>query len=488
MLHCETGGVCAEEKDSNMAGAPPKLVARLKVQLGERAVIADPAELLVYESDGLAHHRHTPDLVVLPETTEDVQAVMRICSEYGVPVVPRGAGTGLSGGAVANQGGVILELARMNRVLSMDFENRVAVVEPGALNLQISELANGAGYYYAPDPSSGAACTMGGNIAENAGGLHCLKYGVTVNHVLGLEVVLPNGDVVNLGGGAADATGYDLLALFIGSEGTLGVATKIAVRLEQLPRDVRTLLVDYDSMEAACETVSDIIAAGIVPAALELMDKRTISTVEASVLAAGYPTDAEAVLIIELDGLGPSLDDQADRVTGLCRRNKARSIRLALDEAERAKLWAGRKAAFGAVGRLAPNVFVQDAVVPRTKLAEILQKIYEICDRYGVRVSNVFHAGDGNLHPNVPFDSRNKEEVKVIESAMKEVMHACVEAGGTITGEHGVGIDKAKYMDLIFSEDTLDVMAKIRNVWNPTGLLNPGKALPARYSHVARVV
>jgi glycolate oxidase subunit GlcD len=462
---------------------PDTLISRLVSELGERYVLSDPTELLVYEADGLPHHRHRPDVVVLPETTEQVQAIMRACDEFDVPVVPRGSGTGLSGGAVAVQGGVIIAVTRMNRVHEIDYENRIAVVEPGVLNLALTNLTTPNGWYFAPDPSSQAACTLGGNVAENAGGPHCLKYGVTLNHVLGLEVVMPNGDLVQIGG-EADTPGYDLLGLFIGSEGTLGIATKLTLRLERSPQGVRTMLVDYESIYAACESVSEIIADGIVPAAMELIDKRTIATVEDSVLAAGYPRDADAVLVIELDGLEPSLDNQAARVTEICKRSGARTVRMALDDAERAKLWAGRKAAFGAIGRLAPDLFVQDAVVPRTKLADMLSKIHEICDREGVQVSNVFHAGDGNLHPNVPFDGRDKDQVERVERVMKEVIHACVEVGGTISGEHGVGKDKRKYMDLIFTHETLEIMAGIRDVWNPRGLLNPGKLLPDRFAKV----
>jgi len=467
-----------------MASYPPELIERLRAAVGERYVLTDPAELVVYESDGLAHHKLRPDVVVLPRTTAEVQAVVRACDELDVPFVPRGAGTGLSGGSLPTQGGVMIELARMNRILEIDYENRVAIVETGALNLKVSEMAKAGGYYYAPDPSSQAACTIGGNLAENSGGPHCLKYGITLNHVLGAEVVLPDGDAVILGGGAADGVGYDLLGLFIGSEGTLGICTKAVLKLEKIPQSVRTLLADYLSVESACQAVSDIIADGMIPAALELMDRRTIATVEASVLAAGYPTDAEAVLIIELDGLEPSLDDQANRAAAFCRKNGARSVRMALDEAERTKLWAGRKAAFGAVGRLRPDLFVQDAVVPRTRLAETLGRICAICDEQGVLVSNVFHAGDGNLHPNVPFDSRDADEVARVEKTMKEIMHLCIETGGTITGEHGVGLDKAAYMDLIFSPDSLQAMARVRDAWNPRGLLNPGKVLPERFARV----
>lgn len=460
---------------------PSTLAVRLREIVGNRAVITDPTELMVYESDALAQHRYRPDAVVMPRNTAEVQAIVRECSEHDVPIVPRGAGTGLSGGAAAVDGGVMVSLTRMNRVLSVDYENRVAIVEPGVQNLQLTAITHPRGWHYAPDPSSQAACTLGGNVAENAGGPHCLKYGVTANHVLGLEVVLSDGEIVELGGGAADSEGLDLLGLFIGSEGTLGIVTKITLRLERVPPAVRTLLVDYDSLIAACESVSGIIADGIIPAALELMDRRTIATVEDSVLAAGYPRDAEAVLVIELDGLESSLDDQASRITEICRKHGARTVRMALDETERAKLWAGRKAAFGAVGRLAPDVFVQDAVVPRSKLADVIARIHEICDREGVTVSNVFHAGDGNLHPNVPFDSRDSAQVERIERVMKEIMQVCVQAGGTISGEHGIGMDKREYMELVFNPDTLDLMARVRNLWNPKGLLNPGKILPDRY-------
>lgn len=462
-----------------MADCPAEVVERLRQIVGERVVLDDPTDLMAYESDALTEFRTRPDLVVLPRTAQQVQQIVRLCRDYDVPVVARGAGTGLSGGCVAVRGGVMVGLSRMNRILEIDYENRVAVVEPGVLNLQLSDITMPKGFYYAPDPSSQAACTLGGNVAENSGGPHCLKYGMTTNHVLGIDVVTADGDLVTLGG-AADAVGYDLLGLFIGSEGTFGIVTKIIVRLEPLPQGVRTLLADYLNVAEACQTVSDIIAVGIIPAALELMDRRTISTVEDSVLAAGYPRDAEAVLIIELDGYDRSLDDQAGRVGDICRKNNARSIRLALDEAERKKLWAGRKAAFGAAGRLSPDLLVQDAVVPRTRLAEILPKIYEICDRRGVRVSNVFHAGDGNLHPNMNYDARNPDEAARVKEALREIMRLCVSTGGTITGEHGVGLEKIEFMDLIFNADTLEAMRRVREVWNPKDLFNPGKVLPDR--------
>jgi glycolate oxidase subunit GlcD len=463
-----------------MPAIPEQLVKRLRQLVGPRYVLDERSELLVYESDGLTEFRVPPALVVLPKTGEQVQETVRLSNEYGIPFTARGAGTGLSGGSVPVPGGLVISLARMNRVIEVDYRNRRAVVEPGVLNLELSQLTMPQGYYYAPDPSSQPACTLGGNVAENAGGPHCLKYGVTLNHVLALEVVTPDGELVTLGGTGGDAVGYDLLGLFIGSEGTFGIATKLTLRLEPLPQAVRTVLADYLSIGAACQTVSDIIAAGIIPAALEMMDRRTIGTVEASALAAGYPTDAEAVLVIEVDGLEYSLDDQVERITEICRKNAARSVRFAADEAERKRLWAGRKAAFGAAGRLSPDLLVQDAVVPRTLLQEILPKVYQICDRHGVKVSNVFHAGDGNLHPNMNYDGRNKDEAKRVKEALSEVMNLCVQAGGTITGEHGVGLEKKEFMPLYFDRATLEAMARVKAVWDPRRLCNPGKVLPDR--------
>ena len=463
-----------------MSDCPTALLNDLRAIVGEQGMITDPTELLVYETDALAQHRRSPGVVVMPRTTEDVSRIMRVCKEHAVPVVPRGSGTGLSGGAVPIHGGVMIEMARMNRILAIDYENRTAVVQPGITNLQLSNVTGKHGYYFAPDPSSQAACSMGGNVAENAGGPHCLKYGMTTNHVLAIEVVLSDGEVVRLGGGAADTVGYDLMGLFIGSEGTFGVVTEMTLKLEKVPQGVRTLKADFMSIPAACQTVSDIIADGIIATALEMIDKRSIATVEASVLAAGYPTDAEAVIVIELDGLEPSLDDQAQRVAEICRRNGARSVSLAADDEERIKLWKGRKGTFGALGRLNPDMFVQDAVVPRTKLADVLPKVYEACDRYGITMGAIAHAGDGNLHPNVTYDGRIPGEKEKVEKFMKEIMDVCISVGGTITGEHGVGADKVPYMSRIFDDDSLDAMAAVRFVWDPEGRMNPGKVIPDR--------
>ncbi len=455
-------------------------IAALKEIVGEEDVIAEPERLLVYECDGLSIHKHPPRAVVFPESTEEVVRVVQLLRHYRIPFLARGAGTGLSGGAVALQGGVILELARMNRILEIDYENRLAVVEPGVINLMLTRAVADAGYFYAPDPSSQMACTLGGNVAENAGGPHCLKYGMTVHHVLGLEVVLPTGEVVTLGGRGADAVGYDLLGLFIGSEGTFGIATKITVRLLRRPQTVTTLLADFLTVEEASRAVSAIIAAGILPSALEMMDRATIEAVEASVYAAGLPTDAAAVLLIELDGLAESVHYEAERVREICRASGARQVQVARDEVERARLWAGRKGAFGALGRLSPDLMVQDAVIPRSKLPEVLPEIYRIAARYGLRMANVFHAGDGNLHPNICFDGRDTDQVRRVKAACREIMELCVRVGGSLTGEHGVGLDKIAYMSLVFTEEDLDAMARVRAVFDPDGLCNPGKVLPVR--------
>lgn len=462
-----------------------KILAQLREICGKDGVLSDPADLLVYQYDAVTTHRANPLAVVLPQTTEQVSKTLRLLIENNIPYSPRGAGTGLSSGAIAvgceaNTRAVILETARMNRILEIDFANRRAVVQPGVVNLRLSQAIGSQGYHYAPDPSSQASCTLGGNVAENSGGPHCLKYGMTTNHILGLEVVMPDGRIINLGGDGADAIGYDLVGLFVGSEGTLGIATKVTVRLSRNPQTVVTLLADFMDVTEASRAVSAIIADGLLPAALEMIDQPTIQAVESSIYKAGYPTDVAACLIVELDGLKAGLDRQAQRATEICRQFGARAVREARDEIERKKLWAGRKGAFGALGRISPDLFVQDAVVPRTKLPETLAKIYEIADRYKLRLSNVFHAGDGNLHPNINFDSRNTEEVERVHKAGKEIMKACVDAGGTITGEHGVGADKIGYMPMIFDQASLDAMLAVKEVFNPTGLCNPGKAIPTQ--------
>jgi len=455
-----------------------KLLNNLCTIVGSDSVIADADELLVYECDGLTQHKHRPRAVVFPQSTEETAAVVKELARARVSFAPRGAGTGLSGGALALDQGVIIELARMRRVLKVDVENRLAIVQTGLVNAQLSRAVAAHGLHYVPDPSSGASCTIGGNIAENAGGIHCLKYGTTTDHILGVRVVLSDGSVVDLGGTGAEAPGYDLLGVFVGSEGTFGIATEATVRLVPLPLAVRTLLADFADVNDASRAVSALIAAGLMPAALEMLDGATIRAVEASVFAAGLPPDAEAALLIELDGLEAGLDTEAAHAEAICRKHGARHVRHAKDEQERKQLWAARKGAFGAMGRLAPDLMLQDAVVPRSRLPEVLADIYRIGAHYQLRLANVFHAGDGNLHPLICFDLRDKDEVRRVEAASKEIVQTCVEAGGTITGEHGVGLDKKAYLPLIFSDDDLAAMLQVRAAFDPTGLCNPGKIIP----------
>jgi glycolate oxidase subunit GlcD len=467
-----------------------QLIENLRAIVGRENVLASRDELIVYECDGLPQHRHAPRAVVFPASTEEVAGVVRELARENVSFAPRGAGTGLSGGALAVGGGVVIELARMRKLLRLDVENRIAVVQTGMVNAQVTRAAVAHGLYYAPDPSSGASCTVGGNIAENAGGIHCLKYGVTTDHVLGARVVLSDGSVVDLGAaGAGDGVGYDLLGVFVGSEGTFGIATEATVKLLPLPQSVRTLLADFADIDDASRAVSAIIAAGLTPAALEMVDGATIRAVEASVFAAGLPLDAQAALLIELDGLEAGLDDEARQAEDICLRNGARGVRHAADERERKKLWAARKGAFGAMGRLAPDMMLQDAVVPRSRLPEVLAETYRISAKYDLILANVFHAGDGNLHPILCFDRRNADELRRVECANREIVETCVRAGGTLTGEHGVGLDKSKFMPLIFSDADLDAMLAVRAAFDPTGLCNPGKIIPApRGCGEARVV
>ncbi|HEX7315282.1 MAG TPA: FAD-linked oxidase C-terminal domain-containing protein [Pyrinomonadaceae bacterium] len=454
------------------------LVEKLRALLSPGQVISEPEELLVYECDGLTHYRHRPRAVVFPASTEEVAEVLKLLSRERVPLVPRGAGTGLSGGALAVGGGVCIELARMRRVLKVDVENRLAVVQAGVVNAHVSRAVARHGLYYVPDPSSQGSCTVGGNVGENAGGIHCLKYGTTTDHVLGARVVLAEGRVVELGGAGAEATGYDLLGLFVGSEGTFGVVTEVTVKLTPVPPSVRTLLADFLRLDDASRAVSAVIAEGIVPAGLEMVDGATIRAVEASVFAAGMPTDAEAALLVELDGLEAGMDEEVERVRAICARGGARSVRLAANEQERKRLWAARKGAFGAMGRITPDILIQDAVVPRSRLPEVLAATYSIGARHGLRVANVFHAGDGNLHPLVCFDSRDAAQVERVHEAGREIMETCVRAGGTITGEHGVGLDKSDYLPLVFSDEDMRAMLSVRAAFDPTGLCNPGKIIP----------
>ena len=453
------------------------LASRLAQIVGERRVLVRAGELRTYESDGLPGYQYRPSIAVFPGTREETIAVVRLLHELHVPFVPRGAGTGLSGGALAD-GVVLLGLHRLTRIVSIDAEDARAIVEPGVVNASLTRAATPFGLHYAPDPSSQTACTVGGNVAENAGGPHCLKYGVTLNHVLAITAVLPNGEIVTLGNAEGEREGYDLLGAFIGSEGCFGVALDVTVRLERNPQAVRTLLADFFSIDAAAHAVSAIIAAGIVPAAMEMMDAATIQAVEASIYAAGYPTDAAAILLIELDGASAGIDEDAARVAAFCRDAGARGVRIATDPAERARLWQGRKKAFGAMGRVAPHLVVQDAVVPRTKLPAVLAEIARIGRELRVHVCNVFHAGDGNLHPNIGYDATDPDESERVHRAMQAIMRACIDAGGTITGEHGVGLDKLPYMDALFTDATLGAMCALRTVFDPERRANPGKVVP----------
>ncbi|MCA1188481.1 MULTISPECIES: FAD-linked oxidase C-terminal domain-containing protein [unclassified Saccharopolyspora] len=454
-----------------------RLVRHLRTALPERAVITDPQRLRTYECDGLASHRVVPAVVVLPETTEQVQHVVTACAEQDVPFVARGSGTGLSGGALPHSDGVLIVTAKMRRILDVDIANERAVVEPGVINLDVTRAAAPHGYYFAPDPSSQQVCSVGGNVAENSGGAHCLKYGFTTHHVLGLQVVLPNGELVELGGTAREAPGYDLLGAFIGSEGTLGVVTRITVRLLRAPEAVQTLLAGFRTTDDAGAAVSAIISAGVTPAAIEMMDALAIEAAEQAVHC-GYPDGAGAVLVVELDGPTAEVEHTFAEVKRHCDRHGAFEIRVAADDQERATIWKGRKSAFAAVGRISPDYIVQDGVIPRTALPEVLGRIARLSADSGVRVANVFHAGDGNLHPLVLFDDAEDGAAERAEAVSGAILDLCIEHGGSITGEHGVGADKVKYMGRMFTDDDLDTMQLLRCAFDPAGICNPGKVFP----------
>ena len=460
------------------AGASRELIERLCAAVGPDQCLSRKEELYAYGCDGLTIESHLPSAVVLPDSTDQVVSVVRACLDAGVPFVPRGAGTGLSGGAHPLDGAVVVSCARMREILEVDVDNRIAIVQPGVVNADLSAAIRHLGLFYAPDPSSQQACTIGGNVAENSGGPHTLKYGTTTNHVLALELVLPDASVTRLGSFTGRASGYDLVGACVGSEGTLGIVTEIAVRLEPLPEAIETLLVIFDDVPSACRLVGRIIRSGLVPAALEVVDRRTIEAVEASVYAAGLPTDAGAVLILELDGPGCALPMQIERIRSMAQETGATDIRVAADEAERVLFWRARKGAFGAMGRLAPDLYVHDAVVPRGKLPEILEQVCAIGDRYRLKLSNVFHAGDGNLHPNISFDRRDPDELERVLAAGKEMLAVCIEAGGVLTGEHGVGTEKRDYMGMLFREADLDAMKQLRDTFDPEGRCNPGKIIP----------
>src|SRR3954464_9548066 len=451
-------------------------LSRLAATVPADTLVRDPAELLTYEADALVHLRAVPGAVVLPRSASEVQAVVRLCHEAGVPFVARGHGTGLSGGALPHPDGVLIVLARLNRILNIDIPNLRVTVEPGVTNLDITRHVAPFDCYYAPDPSSQVVCSIGGNIAENSGGAHCLKYGFTVHHVLGVEAVLPNGDLVQIGGPTLDAPGLDLLGVLVGSEGTLAVVTKATVRLLRRAEKVMLLLAGFPSIDAAGEAVSSIIAGGIVPAAVEMMDRLTIEAAEAAVHPNFPKTDA--VLIVELDGPASEVDELFAVVEGICRTCGAVTIEIAHDQGQRDRIWKGRKAAFAAMGRISPNYYVQDGVVPRTRLPEVLGRIRDLSVRSGLRIGNVFHAGDGNLHPLICYDASIPGQAEHAEKVASEILHYCIEAGGAITGEHGVGADKRAYMSEMFAPVDLDTMQLVRCAFDPSNICNPGKVFP----------
>jgi glycolate oxidase len=453
-----------------------RFVRELRRIAGDDCVFSDPLELVTYECDALPHLRAQPSAVVLPRSAGDVQSVVRLCARQGVPFVARGHGTGLSGGARPVAGGIVIALSRLTRVIDVDIPNRRVTVEPGVTNLEITRQVAPFGYYYAPDPSSQQVCSIGGNVAENSGGAHCLKYGFTVHHVLAVEAVLPDGEMVQLGGQLADTPGPDLLGLIVGSEGTLAIVTRVTVRILRKPESVQTLLAAFDTIDAGGAAVSAIIGAGIIPAAIEMMDALAIEAAEAAVHP-GFPP-ANTVLIVELDGPAAEVAALFDTVERLCRASGATTIEVARTEEQRARIWRGRKAAFAAMGRVSPNYYVQDGVVPRTRLPEVLGRIRQLEASSGLRIGNVFHAGDGNLHPLICYDEKVPGQAAKAEAVAAEILAYCIEAGGSLTGEHGIGADKSAYMPSMFSEDDLALMQRVRGAFDPRRLSNPGKVFP----------
>jgi glycolate oxidase len=469
--------VTMPEPDSAVLGRRARIVSALRTIVRGEGVIAGEREMRPYESDGLTAYRQLPMVVVLPETTQQVSQVLRYCHDEGIKVVPRGAGTSLSGGALPLADGVLLGMAKFNRIREIDYENRVVVVEPGVTNLAVSNAVADAGFYYAPDPSSQIACTIGGNISENSGGVHCLKYGMTTNNVLGCEIVLITGEVLRIGGKELDAAGYDLLGLITGSEGLLGVVTEVTVRILKKPETARAVLVGFPSSEDAGECVSRIIGAGIIPGGMEMMDKPAIHAVEEFVHA-GYPLDVEALLIVELDGPGAEVDYLIERVEAIARECRAGSVKVSTSEAERLLFWVGRKAAFPAVGRISPDYYCMDGTIPRARLPEVLAAMKVMSEKYGLRVANVFHAGDGNLHPLILYDANKPGELERAEDFGSEILKLCVAVGGVLTGEHGVGVEKRDLMPAMFSETDLNAQQRVKCAFDAKGLLNPGKVFP----------
>ena len=465
---------------STPAALTPAQLDELRAIVGKEHVISGEHELLVYECDAYTLEKSLPGAVVLPKTTEEVAGVVRFCVKHKLPIIPRGAGTSLSGTVLAVTGGVMITLTRMNRILNLDFRNRRALVEAGCVNAWVTNAVKSHGLFYAPDPSSQPACTIGGNVATNSGGPHTLKYGVTTNHILGFEMVLPDGEVVWLGtepDGGEDVEGYDLRGAVIGSEGMFGIVTRVLLRLVRAPQAYKTMLGVFETVDQASQAVSDIIAAGILPGALEMMDQLITQAVEAA-YKFGFPLDAGAVLIVELDGLAAGLDTQAERVIQICTQNGAREVRMARTDQERADLWKCRKRAFGAIGRLSPNFITQDGVVPRSKLPEMMRFIRQCSEKYGLRIPNVFHAGDGNIHPLVLYDERDPDQIRRALAASHDMLEKCVEFGGSVTGEHGIGVEKIDFMARQFSADDLEAMKMLRRVFDPEGRCNPHKMFP----------
>ena len=454
-----------------------QLTAELRRLVGVDHVLDAHSDLAVYECDAFVIEKHCPSVAVFPKSTAEVAAVVTLCNELGVAFVPRGAGTSLSGGGLPVGGGVMIVLTRMREISEVNLRDRYAVVEPGVVNSHLNKRLAGTGFHYAPDPSSQGACTIGGNVSTNAGGPHTLKYGVTVNHVLGVELVTADGDIVQIGGPVESAAGPDLVGTIVGGEGTLGIVTKVWVRLTRNPQGVRTMLGVFDSVDDATQAISAIIGVGIIPAALEMMDQGILVAVEEA-FHFGFPLDAEAILLIEVDGLEVGLDAQRDQVAEMCKQHGAREVRFAADAKERLQLWKCRKQAFGAIGRLSPSYCTQDGVVPRSKLPHILQRIRAIGAKYDIRIVNVFHAGDGNLHPILLFDERHPEQIKRVLEASDEILSECLACGGSVTGEHGIGLEKISFMNRMFTEDDLDVMGRLHDALNPNNLLSPGKLLP----------
>ena len=455
------------------------IATELAAILGEKSVVKRKEELLVYECDGLTSYRQRPALVVLPRTTEEVSAVIKVCDRHRIPFIARGSGTGLSGGALPIEDCILIVTTRMNRILDIDLANQRVVVQPGVINNWVTQTVSGAGFYYAPDPSSQSVCSIGGNVAENSGGVHCLKYGVTTNHVMGLKLVLPEGEIVDVGGTISEMPGYDLAGLFVGSEGTLGIATEITLKILKVPDSIHVLLADFTSVEAAGQTVSDVISAGIIPAGMEMMDNFSINAVEDVVETNCYPRDAASILLIELDGLDAEVAANTQRVEAICRQNGARTITTASDPQERLTLWKGRKAAFAAMGKISPDYYVQDGVIPRTTLPHVLREIEALSQKYGYAVANVFHAGDGNLHPLVLYNNSIPGQLEQVEALGGEILKLCVDVGGSISGEHGIGADKRCYMPQMFTETDLETMKLVRQTFDPKGIANPEKVFPS---------